>query len=568
MKKEGDTFSISKIKQSLTDFLNEDDSLVVAIRGAWGIGKTHFWERFIKNLERNDNEKFLSYSYVSLFGIESISELKNSIFEHTVKRDMIGKPITIDTVSNNVEIVISSLFRKVASEAKRADILGKFDKVVSSASFLTVQNSLICIDDLERKGDKLSIKDVLGLLSQLKEQRNCKIVILLNDNEEGMSTYSKYREKIIDIEFTYNPTVAHNVQIVFGCEDKLVAICRNYCIALGSKNIRTLHKTKRYLKLISPILEGLEEEVNNQIIASIALYCLCFYRSGNESIPTIEYVLNVGYSLYRSKDKRNKEERNIFWDEFLTKYGYRETNEIDRSIASGIQSGYFDMKKITELTSEKNKEVLRHKSNQRYVDAWSLFHNSFGDDEDELIKKLEESILENIEDISPMDLNSTVLLLRDVGEGHLADSIIKTFIDKRRNNLGVFNLDKYPFSSDITDVKIKNDFMEKNKKIEEKPPLRDVIDHLTSHNGWPEIFEEILAESTPQQYVDIFESEKGGHLRDFVLAVLKFKSWSDGNDLRKKIGNNVETALKIIGNKSSLNRRRVKRFGIEVDDVH
>ena len=46
--------------------------------------------------------------------------------------------------------------------------------------FLFVREQIICFDNLERAGKGLAAKDVLGLITFLKEQRRCKVVMLLN----------------------------------------------------------------------------------------------------------------------------------------------------------------------------------------------------------------------------------------------------------------------------------------------------------------------------------------------------------------------------------------------------
>ena len=40
---------------------------------------------------------------------------------------------------------------------------------MQSIAFFSVKGTIICLDDLERRGDKLSDKDLMGLASQLKE---------------------------------------------------------------------------------------------------------------------------------------------------------------------------------------------------------------------------------------------------------------------------------------------------------------------------------------------------------------------------------------------------------------
>ena len=82
-----------------------------------------------------------------------------------------------------LEVVASAFNRKGV-----ADVLFRL-------AFLSVRRQLVCLDDLERAGSGLSTRDVLGLTSSLKEDRRCKIVLLLNDEQ---------LEKSSRIEFNRN----------------------------------------------------------------------------------------------------------------------------------------------------------------------------------------------------------------------------------------------------------------------------------------------------------------------------------------------------------------------------
>jgi hypothetical protein len=65
--------------------------------------------------------------------------------------------------------------------------------------FTAVRNQVICIDDLERRG-AISVKDVFGLISYVREQRTCKVVLLLNETQlkqdaEAAKEFENYFEK-------------------------------------------------------------------------------------------------------------------------------------------------------------------------------------------------------------------------------------------------------------------------------------------------------------------------------------------------------------------------------------
>jgi hypothetical protein len=68
--------SIDILKAQIWRFLKSDTPEVLAIKGAWGVGKTYSWNKFL-NKANNRNEISLErYSYVSLFGVDSLEELR------------------------------------------------------------------------------------------------------------------------------------------------------------------------------------------------------------------------------------------------------------------------------------------------------------------------------------------------------------------------------------------------------------------------------------------------------------------------------------------------------------
>jgi hypothetical protein len=46
--------------------------------------------------------------------------------------------------------------------------------------FSSVKETIVCIADIERRGNSLGDQEVLGLVSALKEQKKCKVVLILN----------------------------------------------------------------------------------------------------------------------------------------------------------------------------------------------------------------------------------------------------------------------------------------------------------------------------------------------------------------------------------------------------
>ena len=70
--------AIEIASEVVMQFLERESPGVLAIKGNWGVGKTYFWKEFIRQNRRKFRE--ISYSYVSLFGVSSVAELKKAIF--------------------------------------------------------------------------------------------------------------------------------------------------------------------------------------------------------------------------------------------------------------------------------------------------------------------------------------------------------------------------------------------------------------------------------------------------------------------------------------------------------
>ncbi len=131
---------------------------------------------------RKDGIALPRYSYVLLFGIDSLDDFKYSIFLNTVdvisvvgEQDAENKRNSLLARAKGWSKTVLSLQRVSAVKDKLGDI--------SALWFPSVKQTIVCIDDIERHGDNLSIKDVLGLVSYLKEQKQCKIILILNDEQ-------------------------------------------------------------------------------------------------------------------------------------------------------------------------------------------------------------------------------------------------------------------------------------------------------------------------------------------------------------------------------------------------
>ena len=156
--------SVELVKDQVRRFLSTDTPEVLAIKGDWGVGKTYSWEQYIEEFKIECALK--SYSYVSLFGINSIAELKQTTFLNTIDTKRIGEAPNIKGYSKKVADLVKDT--KIPYVSK---YVGGIGSLINSVSQLAMNKTIICFDDLERHSEGITIKDFMGLVSFFKEQK-------------------------------------------------------------------------------------------------------------------------------------------------------------------------------------------------------------------------------------------------------------------------------------------------------------------------------------------------------------------------------------------------------------
>lgn len=560
--------SVEVIKDQIFKFLSTDEPEVMAIKGEWGVGKTFTWKKFLKDASSKNKIKLDRYSYVSLFGINSLEAFKFTIFENVVKKEIIGTEASIETFKSNTKSLIESFGRQSFNIFKGTPIIKSFSPAIETVSFLTLNKILICIDDLERKGKGLDIKDVLGLVSLLKEQKKCKVVLLLNAGEDGLEDYEKYREKVIDMELAFEPTPEECASIAYSEETPNQQRLRELTTSLSIRNIRILKKIERLIRVSSPLVEAYEQEISEQVIHSLVLYTWSYFCSNsNVDIPPLDFITSKGYTLIGIGDNEESDQTKK-WKTTLQAYNYRMTDELDMLLAEAVKTGYFVEEEFREKASNKNQQIVASKSERSFSEAWQLYHDSFDDNGDEVIKRLYESFKDNCKYITPANLNGTVLLFRELGAADRVTEIIDIYIERRKDEVELFNIKNNHFFGERIDQEIIDKFDETYNTSATTETAKQVLERIAGKNGWNRRDEVVLANTSIDEYYNLFKSESGQHLTSFVTTCLQFGQFGSASAQQKEIASRAEGALRQIAYESEINKRRVMKFGVKIDDDH
>ena len=90
--------------------------------------------------------------------------------------DAIGIQPNLQTLQTNTVAVANQLGRKWFGFIQQIPLV-KNHLGSLPVWFFSVSGTIVCLDDIERRGANLSFRDVFGLTLTLKEQKNCKVVL-------------------------------------------------------------------------------------------------------------------------------------------------------------------------------------------------------------------------------------------------------------------------------------------------------------------------------------------------------------------------------------------------------
>jgi hypothetical protein len=582
--------SIANVGPTLRSFLASSNPEVIALKGGWGTGKTFFWKKELSKAAEESRLGVTRYAYVSLFGLSSLEQLKQAIFANSLPAQSISDGQNLSTFSTNIQDVLKrlegtsgnidiqaskSLFKNLAEKILRTTAGAASGlqwsrawlPFMADATFFVVRNQLICLDDFERVGRGLDARDILGLVSLLKEQRGCKIALIFNEasiRDEHCQQYAEYREKVVDIEVEFAPSVEEAVDIVFDENDLRRNLILKYAKSLKLTNIRLLQRIKRVLKIVEMYLQNVEPSVAENVIGTVVLYVWSFYtRDG--TAPPLEFLKTTGYvKLVAAQIGKGKNDKGATegeeWRELLQSYGYTHTDELDLSIAQLIERGYPDPIELPKRLADINAQHKAQLGKSLFDGVWDTLWGSLEDDEDKLVPQLTTIFKHTSQYLSVNDLNQSVGILRELGHDAEADTLIESYVDAHKQKPEVFKLDRTWMIGPL-DPKIEIRFLEARGITETPKQMREVVASIAERNSWAEEDIKFLAGKTDQEYFDFLKSVKSRDVYIYIKTLMGFQQIANANPDFGLVASRTRSALKRIAGESRINAFRLRNYG-------
>lgn len=556
--------STKLLKDEINRFLASPEPEVLSIRGSWGAGKTYAWNRFLRSVKDKDAIALKKYAYVSLFGVQSLEELKYAVFESTVGSREIGTEPTLEPLKDNTSAVL-----KIVGRHSINSLLGYFrnvSDVVRTVSFLSVSSQIICIDDIERKGKNLRTQDVLGLVSLLRDRRKCKVVLILNDNEledDDKKQLARYHEKVIDSSLLFAPTAQDCVDIALPNATGPTASLAKHTVALGISNIRVIKKIERLVLHVAPLLQSYHPAVLEQAIQTLALFGWAhFGRTTDGDDSLIEFLLkHRGNNWMGAPDPKSLSEAERKWGDLLDRYGFTNVDNMDLVFLDAVKNGYIDTDRLTPHAQALDAKHRAAQSDKALNESWALVHDSFDDNQDEVLNRMVAAYSENIAIVTPSAMESLVGLLKALGHEDTAKDAIEFYIDKRGGEERAFyDLENHPFHSRFTDPDLAKAFSDKLATFKIDVDPASILERIDRDQGWSQKDINTLCALSVSDYKKMFKTERGPRMRSIVKAAVGFERISNRGTEYDPIITKAKKALEEIAAESKLNGRRVSRL--------
>jgi len=309
--------SREEVKRRLKELLSRKEPICIVIKGEWGVGKTHLLKEFL-----NNELKEKKCAYISLFGKYSLEDIKNDL-----------------TLQLSKAIKYVNVFGQVLENIKSVSPhLGSIGSLLSLFTSKEFKDVIVCFDEFERLSPNLELKEVLGLISYLKENLNCRIILILdedriiskqkennnqNTNKENdfeIKVYNQYKEKLVDYEIVLNPPFEENLEIVINkklnISESFKEAIEEFARSLNIKNIRILRRLVNtfedfsFIENISKIKDDIDYYIKLNFYRKLILLSYIAYKYNKtknlkETLEKIVYALN--HKIFKTSKEYEKE---------------------------------------------------------------------------------------------------------------------------------------------------------------------------------------------------------------------------------------------------------------------
>ncbi len=567
---------VINIENTLRELLfKQENPIVIAINGNWGEGKTFFWKKLVR--EYSDPSEV---GYISVFGAESILKIRERVLFEALRH-----PPQKNIITKHTKNIWNTVLSKITKRFYIYSVLNYIGRIVSNAwtrwpeylnallrpNSLSIElleenllkpNWIVCLDDIERLSKSVPLEELLGYISELRDQFQIKVVLIYSNEkfEQRHEIYKKYQEKVIDRQLPFTPRTSDIIQFVFNepsfpfNNPKFKKEISRRCQLLELKNIRILFKVKFYYQeLLQNLPTTTTEDFLEDRFFSLLLFVYIWYIKSDAflSFELLEDYLGGGFSMFLDKD--DDEDIKSKTVEFLNNYKYQYTDSIDTILINFVKTDVLNTVKLIKEYNVLHDEMTKSSAQNDITDVWNkYYHSSLRPNETEFCTELAKVTRKNIKLLSFVLLDQNLYALEKLGYSEtldIFDDYIKLF--------------GHTFNSSVreqlfTPIRFKplNDYLVKIEKTQEVDvrELNEVLDTIIENEYLHDNDNLRIEQFTLDEVYDYFVS------KDMDKITSKMR-------LLKKLGLTVITEVaEKLSKVSPINKMRMESMGLIESD--
>jgi hypothetical protein len=520
----------------LQQFLSDPEKKTLLFKGKWGVGKTYAWKTFIEKKRMPE----VAVSYVSLFGVGSVHELWQQILTNAVPKNA----TELRKLGKFVAPVLGIL--RQVPYAKAA--LGGAESLPP----LLVRRFLICFDDFERKAPQLPLASLLGLVSVLKEEHDCRVVMILNEDqltEDDRRSLKTYREKVIDSEFEYAPSANDNIGLVFKGQE--LPVVQETLELIDTNNIRVIKYCQWNARHFEPLLTSTEPELHEGFLRKLTLLTCLFHSHANE----VDFSRIQDNFISRLLDK--KEGPPTEAENLIRRVQYF-NSDYDRFIIDYLHKGHYDAAEFKKTLESLNERELAKKTEHKLHDVWNKFHQNFQASATEVVAGFKSFVETNLADLKLGEMIQICDFVRQLGFAEIAAEWMDGYIQAHVPTAGLDAIEL--FKQQTNNQKILGLLSSKAQTLQEQISLKSVVYKVVAQAGWSPKDELVLNSFSEDDYYAWLKKETDSALINTLRNFNKMFNSVHTAETSRLIGRKLEMAILRLAREDPLNRLRAQNF--------
>lgn len=548
--------STNGVMNTCMKFMTDSTPQVLAIKGAWGTGKTYAWKEMIRGL--GDCTALDKYCYLSLFGVATIADLRTAIIAKRIVGTKRSEKIANRTVG-------------ALADAWRAAGVPKY--VYAALDLATVLGSSVftgmtlCLDDLERS--PIDHCKLLGFISELKTENGCRVALIFNEDELKGDVYKTYHEKVVDIELSFSPSPDDLLE--WGLDkglrqqdrDRIIACARK----LNIRNIRILQRISRVYEQIYRVIAQCGDPVIQEAVETLVLLTFASCATDDE-VPSIAFIRawNAMEGAFRTDEEGQSREREE-WNDYLRQYGvFDHLNPLGEAILGVVERGYVEESELEEAAKERAKDRNAHELERNLTAVWRLFWDSFLDNTDDVVKDMQAKLRACIDAHLPAEslvagLDGFVELLRALENPAAADGLIDAYFTQYVDDVPC-EQHRHPVWDEVRDPELSQRLKEHCQQRPSRPTILAATRRVAAGRGVLREDITVLSGAGSEDFYQIFRNYQGDDFSRIIGACLDLGHRMGGGTEDAKVAQEAAyEALNRISQEGPLiNRVRVERY--------